>query len=161
MVNQDELLNILSEVKDPEVPVLTILDLGILRSLTSENNQWTIVITPTYSGCPAMQTIEADIKSTLIKHGVENFTVQTSLSPAWTTDWISEDGKRKLEEYGIAPPVDEIDKSVLFSNPPVVRCPLCKSPNTRMVSMFGSTACKAHYQCLNCLEPFDYFKCLR
>jgi ring-1,2-phenylacetyl-CoA epoxidase subunit PaaD len=161
MVTAEDLREILSQVKDPEVPVLSILDLGILRSLTCENQHWTIVITPTYSGCPAMQTIEADIRTTLSRNKVKHFTVETVLSPAWTTDWISEEGKRKLEEYGIAPPVDEVDKSVLFSKPPVVPCPLCKSQKTKMVSQFGSTACKAHYQCLDCLEPFDYFKCLR
>lgn len=161
MVTKDFLLTILSEVKDPEVPVLSILDLGILRDVNFEKDEWSIVITPTYSGCPAMQTIEAEIHATLKKYQVDTYSISTILSPAWTTDWITEEGKQKLEAYGIAPPVDEVDKRVLFSTPTVVPCPLCKSELTKMISQFGSTACKAHYQCLTCKEPFDYFKCLR
>jgi ring-1,2-phenylacetyl-CoA epoxidase subunit PaaD len=161
MVTKETLLSILSEVKDPEIPVLSIQDLGILRNVQCSDGVWQIDITPTYSGCPAMITIEEEIAAALTKNGIGAYNINSQLSPAWTTDWITEEGKQKLEAYGIAPPVDEVDKSVLFSKPPVVSCPLCKSQDTKMVSMFGSTACKAHYQCKNCLEPFDYFKCLR
>jgi ring-1,2-phenylacetyl-CoA epoxidase subunit PaaD len=108
-----------------------------------------------------MKVIEEDIRSALKENGIEKVTVDLVLAPAWTTDWISEKGRVKLKEYGIAPPADEIDKSVLFADPPVIQCPLCNSKNTKMVSQFGSTACKAHYQCKDCLEPFDYFKCLK
>lgn len=152
---------LLEDVKDPEVPVLTVVDLGVVREVNHiEGNQWQIIITPTYSGCPAMQVIEEDIIKRLKEEEVDA-KVKLVLSPAWTTDWISENGKKKLEEYGIAPPQDEVDKSVLFGEKTVVPCPLCKSKNTKMVSQFGSTACKAHYQCNDCKEPFDYFKCLK
>ncbi|MFN6086103.1 MAG: 1,2-phenylacetyl-CoA epoxidase subunit PaaD, partial [Fluviicola sp.] len=114
-----------------------------------------------YSGCPAMGVIEQDIKEKLSKEGFINFKIDTVLTPAWTTDWISEEGRKKLKLYGIAPPENEPDKSVLFADPVKVQCPKCGSRDTRMVSQFGSTACKAHYQCNNCLEPFDYFKCLK
>jgi ring-1,2-phenylacetyl-CoA epoxidase subunit PaaD len=160
MVAIEEIWNLLEQVSDPEVPVLTIVDLGIVRDVEIiEENAICITITPTYSGCPAMQVIEQGIRELLdSKYKV---TIKTVLSPAWTTDWLSENGKNKLREYGIAPPENEVDKSVLFAEPTIVPCPLCKSKNTRMVSQFGSTACKAHYQCNDCLEPFDYFKCLR
>jgi ring-1,2-phenylacetyl-CoA epoxidase subunit PaaD len=161
MVTESEILRFLEAVKDPEIPVLSIIDLGILRNVEWKDNAWSIHITPTYSGCPAMLTIEDDIRIVLSKNGVSNFIIITSLSPAWTTDWITVEGKAKLLEYGIAPPVDEVDKSVLFSAPPKVPCPRCAAQNTKMLSQFGSTACKAHYQCQVCLEPFDYFKCLR
>ena len=107
-----------------------------------------------------MKVIETDIIDRLAQEGLQT-EVKTTLSPAWTTDWITQDGRDKLEEYGIAPPQDEVDKSVLFAEPTIVPCPLCKSKNTRLVSQFGSTACKAHYQCNDCKEPFDYFKCLK
>ncbi len=151
----------LEEVSDPEIPVLTIVDLGVVRSVTVDGEKVLVVITPTYSGCPAMQVIEEDIKTLLQSKGIREVEVQLVLSPAWTTDWISENGRARLKEYGIAPPADEVDKGVLFADPPVVECPLCHSKDTRMVSQFGSTACKAHYQCNTCLEPFDYFKCLK
>lgn len=161
MVTSDQIWAYLEGVFDPEVPVLSVIDLGVVRDVQYKNDHWHIVITPTYSGCPAMKRIEDDIIEKLNEHGISNVSVELVLSPAWTTDWLSEDGKRKLSEYGIAPPVNEPDKSVLFAEPFVVPCPLCKSKNTRLVSQFGSTACKAHYQCNDCLEPFDYFKCLR
>ena len=149
----------MEQVTDPEVPVLTIIDLGVVRNVEIHGNSCTITITPTYSGCPAMQVIEEDIKKTL--NGIIPVEVIQTLSPAWTTDWISENGRKKLREYGIPPPENEVDKSVLFAEPPVIACPKCNSKNTRMVSQFGSTACKAHFQCKDCLEPFDYFKCLK
>jgi len=161
MVTVADIWQWLEEVSDPEVPVLSVVDLGIVRSVQFSNNKATIVITPTYSGCPAMRVIETDIRAKLAEKGVSELEVTTVLSPAWTTDWLSENGKSKLKAYGIAPPEHEVDKSVLFAEPTVVPCPKCDSRNTRMVSQFGSTACKAHYQCNDCLEPFDYFKCLR
>lgn len=161
MVTSSQIYKFLDEVKDPEIPVLSISDLGILRGVEFVNDEWLITITPTYSGCPAMQTIEQDILIHLKFNQVGNVRVQSVLSPAWTTDWITEEGKQKLLEYGIAPPVEEIDKSVLFAKPVTVPCPKCRSKQTKMVSQFGSTACKAHYQCLDCQEPYDYFKCLR
>ena len=161
MVTEKDVWSWLEEVSDPEIPVLSVLDLGVVRRVELLGEEVEIDITPTYSGCPAMQTIEEDIKLLLKSKGVEQVKVTLVLSPAWTTDWITESGKQKLFEYGIAPPVDEIDKSVLFAEQPIIICPLCHSENTRMVSQFGSTACKAHYQCNDCLEPFDYFKCLK
>lgn len=162
MVTREQVWALMEEVFDPEVPVLTIVDLGVVRAIEPlEKDGWKITITPTYSGCPAMKRIEDDIREKLLEHGIQNVEVKNVLSPAWTTDWLSENGKRKLQEYGIAPPVDEIDKSVLFAEPPTVPCPRCLSTHTKMISQFGSTACKAHYQCHACLEPFDYFKCLK
>ncbi len=161
MVTEKDIWNYLEEVTDPEVPVLTIVDLGIVRSVSFTNNEFIITITPTYSGCPAMKVIEEDIISSLKSKGISNVKIELTLAPAWTTDWLTEAGRNKLREYGIAPPENEVDKSVLFSEPTIVPCPLCKSRNTKMVSQFGSTACKAHYQCNECLEPFDYFKCLK
>ena len=161
MVTKDQIWEWLEVVSDPEIPVLSGVDLGVVRDASFEDNSWVITITPTYSGCPAMQVMEADIKSKLKEKGIADVKVRTVLSPAWTTDWLSDKGKFKLREYGIAPPENEVDKSVLFAAPTIVPCPKCNSRNTRMVSQFGSTACKAHYQCNECQEPFDYFKCLK
>ena len=161
MVTTDLIWSYLEEVSDPEIPVLSILDLGVVRDVQLSNQGCHVVITPTYSGCPAMKVIEDEIIAVLEQHGVSNITVDLVLSPAWTTDWITSAGKDKLREYGIAPPENEPDKSVLFAEPVVVPCPRCNSRNTRMISQFGSTACKAHYQCNECLEPYDYFKCLK
>lgn len=152
--------SLLKEVKDPEIPVLNIADLGVLRDISEENGELVITITPTYTGCPAMDTIEADIKSVLNTHNIEAKII-TSITPAWTTDWMSEEGKRKLENYGIAPPAEKTsDKSFLSGNSKPVRCPLCKSEDSVLLSQFGSTACKALYKCRNCQETFDYFKCI-
>lgn len=161
MVTKEKIWEWLEDVYDPEVPVLTIVDLGVVREVEIQDDQVHITITPTYSGCPAMQRIEDDIREKLSENNISKVKVDLVLSPAWTTDWLSENGRKKLHEYGIAPPVDEPDKSVLFADPIVVKCPKCDSEDTRMISQFGSTACKAHYQCNSCLEPFDYFKCLR
>ncbi len=158
-VTDDYILGLLEGVMDPEVPVLSILDLGIVRQINAA--QKTIVITPTYSGCPAMQTIEDDIQILFKEKGLSDFQIETTLTPAWTTDWMTESGKEKLRAYGIAPPVGTSnDKNVLFGDEKVVACPQCKSKQTSLVSQFGSTACKALYKCTECLEPFDYFKCL-
>ena len=151
---------LLETVTDPEIPVLTVVDMGVVREVRAEGEGVEVVITPTYSGCPAMNTIEMEIRATLEQAGYGPVKVRTVLSPAWTTQWLSENGRRKLEEYGIAPPVeDSVDKSQLFGPEKVVPCPRCGSKQTRMISQFGSTACKALYQCEACLEPFDYFKC--
>lgn len=146
----------LETVTDPEIPVLTITDLGILRDVKIANDEVEIIITPTYSGCPAMDMITMDIKLKLIEHGYKKIKVTPVLSPAWSTDWMSEEGKIKLKEYGIAPPQTRSDRPGLAQN---IQCPLCNSINTKMISEFGSTACKALYQCNDCKEPFDYFKC--
>ena len=161
MVTENEIWDYMEEVYDPEVPVLTIVDIGIVRNITYQGECCKITITPTYSGCPAMKRIEEDVIQKLDEKGIGNVEVDLVLSPAWTTDWLSDSGRKKLKKYGIAPPENEVDKSVLFSEPTIVPCPKCDSKDTKLVSQFGSTACKAHYQCNHCLEPFDYFKCLK
>ncbi len=152
---------LLKGVMDPEIPVLTIEDLGILRDVkVHDDGLIEVIITPTYSGCPAMNMIEVNIKATLQELGHDNVKVTTVLSPAWTTDWISEEGRQKLKSYGIAPPEESsVDKGALFSDEKKIQCPRCGSKNTKMLSQFGSTACKALHQCNDCKEPFDYFKC--
>jgi len=158
---EDAVWTLLEEVKDPEVPVLSVVDLGIVRNVSFEDGEPLVTITPTYSGCPAMNMIETEIIAALKKAGYPGVDVKTVLSPAWTTDWMSEAGRRKLEDYGIAPPAHATtDKRALLGEDPVLRCPHCGSTDTRKISEFGSTACKAHYVCNSCLEPFDYFKCI-
>lgn len=151
----------LDTVCDPEIPVLTIRDLGIIRDvLLRPDGILEVLITPTYSGCPAMGAIEINIRAALQEAGFENVKVVTVLSPAWTTDWMSEDGKKKLRIYGIAPPAgSSADKRALLGERRALTCPHCGSDNTEMISQFGSTACKALFRCMDCLEPFDYFKC--
>jgi ring-1,2-phenylacetyl-CoA epoxidase subunit PaaD len=161
MVTEKDVWTFLEEVSDPEIPVLTVVDLGVVRAVNFNGDICNVTITPTYSGCPAMKMIEEQIIEKLNEKGVKNVIVDLVLSPAWTTDWLTESGREKLREYGIAPPEHEVDKSVLFAEPTIVPCPKCSSRNTKMISQFGSTACKAHYQCIDCLEPFDYFKCLK
>lgn len=161
-ITKEQIFKILEEVPDPEVPVLSVIDLGVVRDVLFNQNNITVVLTPTYSGCPAMDVFEEDIIGKLKEHGVENVTIKTVYHPAWTTDWMSDAAKEKLRVYGIAPPEKSTtDKGALFtSGEKIVACPRCASKNTKMVSLFGSTACKAHYQCKDCLEPFDYFKCI-
>ena len=155
------LIEILSKVSDPEIPVLTVLDLGVVREAKKEGDSVKIKLTPTYSGCPAMDTMAADIVIAMEKAGYET-DIKLILSPAWSTDWISEAGRRKLEEYGVAAPLSEsLDKRAIIDGERVVACTNCKSTNTKMISQFGSTACKALFRCEDCLEPFDYFKCLK
>ena len=149
---KQQLLGILEEVCDPEVPVLSILDLGIVRDVYTDDEKTEITITPTYSGCPAMDAISFDIRLKLLEHGYKNIVIKQVLSPAWTTDWMTENGKRKLKEYGIAPPQFSSEETI-------VECPQCHSKNTKLLSQFGSTSCKALYQCNDCKEPFDHFKC--
>ncbi len=152
---------LLSEIPDPEIPAISIIDLGIVRSVEWDGNVCTIMITPTYSGCPAMKVIEENIREKLQKEGVENISIELTYSPAWTTDWISDTAKEKLRAYGIAPPLhSSVDKGLLFGKTKEIPCPLCNSKNTELISQFGSTACKALYRCKDCKEPFDYFKCL-
>jgi len=160
-VNTDKIWKYLEEVLDPEVPVINIVELGIVRDVNETEHGVEVVITPTYTGCPAMKLIEDDIRFNLKSHGIDDVKIKTILSPAWTTDWITTEAKEKLRVYGIAPPDKAShDKNVLFGPPKVVACPQCNSRNTEMKSQFGSTACKALYSCKDCLEPFDYFKCL-
>ena len=156
-IQTKDIWRILEEVTDPEIPVLTITDLGIVRDVKLNDDEVEIIITPTYTGCPAMDMITMNIKLALLENGYNNIKITSVLSPAWTTDWMSEDGKRKLKEYGIAPP-HSITRSDESSDR-VIECPQCNSTNTKLISEFGSTACKALFQCQDCKEPFDYFKC--
>lgn len=152
---------LLVEVSDPEIPVLSIMDMGIVRDIQQEGREVLVKITPTYSGCPAMDTIAMEIKIALDRVGYQA-KVKSILSPAWTTDWITENGRQKLEAYGIAPPMEATaDKLALLDGEKIVPCPRCQSTDTKMISQFGSTACKALFQCNDCFEPFDYFKCLK
>jgi ring-1,2-phenylacetyl-CoA epoxidase subunit PaaD len=143
-----DLRSVVSSVVDPEIPVLTIADLGILRSVELDGDHAVVTITPTYSGCPAMSQIEDDIAGVLRREGVESFEIRVTHNPSWTTDWISDEGQRKLAEFGIAPPTGLSE----------VLCPRCQAERPKMVARFGSTACKALMVCSSCGEPFDYFK---
>ena len=158
----EHIKSIQEQVPDPEIPVLSVFDLGVIRNIELDNDLVKITITPTYSGCPAMNVFEQDIHKKLNENGYKKIEIITTLTPAWTTDWISQEARVKLEEYGIAPPIDgTADKGALFSEGvKKVRCPQCKSVNTELINQFGSTACKALYKCNDCLEPFDYFKCI-
>ena len=161
MLSKEKIFELISEIPDPEIPVITIAELGVIRDVIIDNENVEIKITPTYSGCPAMQQMEDDIKTVLKQNGISNLKVTTVYSPAWTTDWIPEEAKEKLRKYGIAPPEKTTqDKSWLTGKSKIILCPRCKSKNTKLISQFGSTACKAIYQCQDCLEPFDYFKCI-
>lgn len=143
--------NWLESVPDPEIPVISVVDLGVVRDIQWNQNTLEVTITPTYSGCPAMSVIATDIKEKLVEHGIEDHHIKTQIAPAWTTDWLSETGKARLEKYGIAPPR-------AAGRPD--HCPQCKSDNVEKISQFGSTPCKAQWRCKSCLEPFDYFKCI-
>jgi ring-1,2-phenylacetyl-CoA epoxidase subunit PaaD len=147
-----------ASVVDPEIPVLTIADLGVLREVTVSDGHVEVAITPTYSGCPAMNMIALEIELALDRAGFRKANVRTVLSPAWTTDWMSEEGRRKLHAYGIAPPEPQGSRRALFGVQHV-KCPQCGSDNTELLSEFGSTSCKALWRCKACREPFDYFKC--
>lgn len=154
----------LAGVTDPEVPVLTILDLGIVRDVQLFTNadgkpEATITITPTYSGCPAMDVIGMNIRMALLGRGLKKVNIELQLSPAWTTDWMTEDGKRKLNEYGIAPPIRKSADPLSLFEEDGVACPKCSSAETEMVSQFGPTSCKSLYKCNSCKEPFEHFKC--
>jgi ring-1,2-phenylacetyl-CoA epoxidase subunit PaaD len=164
-ITTEQVWSWLGEVADPEIPVISVVDLGIVRDVAFEGDACVVTITPTYSGCPAMGVIADAVKEALQAHGLEEVRIASRLSPAWTTDWMSEAGKVALKAYGIAPPVQQaIDISGLHAGirrraAPEVSCPHCGSPHTQLTSEFGSTPCKALYKCLDCREPFDYFKC--
>lgn len=151
----------LKEVSDPEIPALNVVEMGIVRDVRITDGSCEVLITPTYSGCPAMNTIEEDIREVLVEKNITPFTITTVLSPAWTTDWMSEEAREKLRREGIAPPQrGSKDKGLLMGKIRDVKCPRCGSLHTEMISLFGSTACKSLYKCQDCLEPFDYFKCI-
>ena len=159
-VSEGAIWQLLEDVKDPEVPVLSIIDLGIVRHVAIENGQIQITITPTYSGCPAMDVISMDIRLKLIEKGYRNVSIKQQLSPAWTTDWMSEEGRKKLKAFGIAPPnpKQQFCTTDMFREE-AVQCPRCDSYHTELISQFSSTACKSMYRCLDCKEAFDHFKC--
>ena len=141
----------LDAVPDPEIPVISVVDLGIIRDVRWDGETLEVAITPTYSGCPATSIINLDVETALRDRGLTQIRLKRQLSPPWTTDWLTAKGARRLEEYGIAPPTAAGGPS---------KCPRCQSANVERVSQFGSTPCKAHWRCLSCLEPFDYFKCI-
>nr|WP_249205155.1 1,2-phenylacetyl-CoA epoxidase subunit PaaD [Achromobacter sp. Marseille-Q0513] len=160
-VSAGQVFDWLQEVPDPEIPVLSVVDLGVVRDVSWDGETCVVVITPTYSGCPAMREITQDIAATLARHGVDDVRVETRLAPAWTTDWMSEKGRAALKGYGIAAPAERaVDISGISRRraAPAIECPRCGSRDTRLVSDFGSTSCKALYRCVACHEPFDYFK---
>ncbi|SDB55352.1 ring-1,2-phenylacetyl-CoA epoxidase subunit PaaD [Flavobacteriaceae bacterium MAR_2010_188] len=156
-----ELIPILEQVFDPEIPVLSIMDMGIVRSVKIDGKIVTVELTPTYSGCPAMDVIGDDVKSALKEAGYTAH-IELVLAPAWTTDWITPKGRAALEKYGVAAPLSATaDKDALLGNKKILKCTNCGSTNTQMISQFGSTACKAMFKCETCQETFDYFKCLK
>ena len=161
MLTKEEILHALNEIPDPEIPVISIVELGVIREIKLNESAVEVIITPTYSGCPAMKQMETDVHKKLVEKGFKEIKITTVFNPAWTTDWMSAEAKKKLQDYGIAPPEESTsDKSFLSNKPKMITCPRCKSKNTVMVSQFGSTACKALYKCNECLEAFDYFKCI-
>jgi ring-1,2-phenylacetyl-CoA epoxidase subunit PaaD len=162
MQTKENIYSLLSEIPDPEIPVISIVELGVIRDVKfSDNKTIEVTITPTYSGCPAMKQMEDDVRKKLLENGFETVKINLVYNPAWTTDWLSEEAKLKLQKYGIAPPEESTsDKSFLTGKTKSITCPRCKSTKTRLVSQFGSTACKALYKCDDCLEAFDYFKCI-
>jgi len=158
-ISKEDIWELLKTIPDPEIPVITIVDLGILREIEIKDDKVVVSITPTYSGCPAMNVISNEIISTLKEHGIDA-EIKMVFSPVWTTDWISDDAKERLRVYGIAPPEKaSSDKNLLLAQPRKIHCPRCNSLHTELISQFGSTACKALYRCMDCKEPFDYFKC--
>lgn len=163
MKSIDEIWKILENIPDPEIPVISVVELGIIRALRYEGHRLFITITPTYSGCPAMSAISIDINNSLRENGIDDFEIETVYQPAWTTDWMSKEAKEKLRVYGIAPPNEQSKHKLNVltgDHDEEVNCPHCGSSNTILTSQFGSTACKALYKCKDCLEPFDYFKCI-
>ena len=158
-IDRQQVLDWLGEVPDPEIPILSITDLGIVRDV-SVNSEGIVDLAPTYSGCPATEFIEKSVLDALQGRGIDHVSIRRVLSPPWTTDWISDEGRSKLKAYGIAPPEQGVGKRELMLGTRSIACPQCDSTNTTLVSEFGSTACKAHYKCATCLEPFEYFKCI-
>ncbi|MFH5774159.1 1,2-phenylacetyl-CoA epoxidase subunit PaaD [Paracoccus broussonetiae] len=165
----DQIWDWLSQVPDPEIPVISLTDLGIIRDVAWADDTLVVTVTPTYSGCPATSIINLDIETALRGHGIDKLRLERQISPPWTTDWITEEGRDKLRAYGIAPPIDgtaadgrlagRIARLAGSSNL-TIACPRCGSTKTEKLSQFGSTPCKASYRCTDCLEPFDYFKCI-
>lgn len=164
----DQIWGWLAEVPDPEIPVISLTDLGIIRDVAWREDELVVTVTPTYSGCPATSIINLDIETALRSKGIEQLRLERRISPAWTTDWLSEEGREKLRAYGITPPVDGtaangvlLDRARSLSGGNItIACPRCSSTHTEKISQFGSTPCKASYRCKDCLEPFDYFKCI-
>ena len=144
----NKIWELLNTVPDPEIPVISVVELGVIRDVKIENDFLTILITPTYSGCPAVKTFMDDIKTCLTENNITNFELRIVYAPAWTTDWMTNETKEKLRKFGIAPPSD------------IVICPQCNSKNTTLISEFGATACKSLFKCIDCLEPFEFFKCI-
>lgn len=160
LLTEEDIWQLLDEVKDPEIPAVSIVELGIVRDLSWDGKTLDIDVTPTYSGCPATELIEELIVEAMRMAGIRDVRLHRKLTPAWTTDWISEEGREKLRAFGIAPPKGSSSKMSLLGKTEVISCPICGSENTERLSEFGSTACKALYRCKECLEPFDYFKCI-
>ena len=144
----EKIWDIIGSVPDPEIPVISVVELGVIRKIELINNEYIISVTPTYSGCPAVKTFQDDIKTELKKNNIYNFKIDIVYSPAWTTDWMSQQTKDKLKKYGISPPGK------------TVQCPQCNSTNIQLISEFGATACKSMHKCVDCLEPFEHFKCI-
>ena len=160
-VGLQEIEQTISKIPDPEIPVITIKELGVLREVKKIKDKIVITITPTYSGCPAMDRFQTDIQEQLAILKVKKYEIKMQYDPPWTTDWITENAKEKLKKFGIAPPAHKTyDKNILLGEKRLIGCPICNSNETELVSQFSSTACKAMYKCLSCLEPFEYFKCL-
>lgn len=160
MDKEEKIWQWLAEIPDPEVPALTIVDLGIVRSLRIvDTDEIEVIVTPTYSGCPAVDLINMQIRMMLLSRGFKKVNIKQQISPPWTTEWMSEEGKRKLKEYGIAPPINKPVSATALFETEEVPCPKCDSDNTELISKFGATSCKAMYRCLDCKEPFEYFKC--
>jgi len=157
-VDTQQVFDWISDIPDPEIPVISIKDLGMLRQVEFDNNNYVVTITPTYTACPAMKMIEDEILGKLHQHNIDNVKVKLTYEPAWTTDWLTEEAKLKMKNYGIAPP-QHSSCSKLFSTAETVVCPRCNSKHSEMISRFGSTACKSLYRCLDCKEPFEHFKC--
>ncbi len=156
--SKDDIFRMLSVIPDPEIPVVNIYEMGMLRDVVLDDSGYEVILTPTYTGCPAMGMIEADILATLAHNGVKGARVKMVMDPAWTTDWMSGVAKDKLRTYGIAPPLHSSCNNDVFGHN-IIKCPRCQSDDTVMLSRFGATACKALYQCNDCKEPFEYFKC--
>ncbi|MDP7568117.1 MAG: phenylacetate-CoA oxygenase subunit PaaJ [Flavobacteriales bacterium] len=146
--NTKYIWELLNTVPDPEIPVISVVELGVIRDIVFNDDNYIITITPTYSGCPAVKTFQDDIKTCLIENNITNFELKIVYAPAWTTDWMTNETKEKLRKFGIAPPSD------------IVICPQCNSKNTTLISEFGATACKSLFKCIDCLEPFEFFKCI-
>ena len=158
-INVKQVWDWLADVPDPEIPVVSVVDLGIVRNIIIGDDTIEVEVAPTYSGCPATEVIESSILEKLVDEGLKGVSIKRVLSPPWTTDWITESGRDKLRDYGIAPPVGSASKRELLGKG-AVHCPRCGTSQTTVVSEFGSTACKASYKCDECLEPFEYFKCI-